>query len=96
MHVTNFTLLKLSGERNFGVSLNKPYTGQLHPDLPPIRGTHCDLIMLVLHKVSSLILYILVCASLSVCTWSLVHVSIRYTWLLLGAHNAHSACSAYT
>jgi Dyggve-Melchior-Clausen syndrome protein len=51
MHVTNFTLLKLSGERNFGVSLNKPYTGQLHPDLPPIRGTHCDLIMLVLHKV---------------------------------------------
>jgi Dyggve-Melchior-Clausen syndrome protein len=93
MHVTNFTLLKLSGERNFGVSLNKPYTGQLHPDLPPIRGTHCDLIMLVLHKVSSLIL---MCKQhiRVVCTWSLVHVSIRYTWLLLGADNAHSACSA--
>jgi Dyggve-Melchior-Clausen syndrome protein len=90
MHVTNFTLLKLSGERNFGVLLNKPYAGQLHPDLPPIRGTHCDLIMLVLHKVScqyciTFSMYLVI----GVCVSAIVHGFMLGARMLIAraAHN---------
>jgi hypothetical protein len=42
--------LKLSGERNFGVSLNKPYQLRLPVDIPLFTGSHADLLIIVLHK----------------------------------------------
>ncbi len=50
MYLCTFTLLKLSGERNFGVSLNKAYVLQLPVDVPLFTGNHADLLIIVLHK----------------------------------------------
>lgn len=50
MYLCTFTLLKLSGERSFGVSLNKPYQLQLPVDVPLFSGNHADLLVIVLHK----------------------------------------------
>ena len=50
MYLCTFTLLKLSGERNFGVSLNKPYQLHLPVDVPLFSGNHADLLIIVLHK----------------------------------------------
>jgi len=50
MYLCTFTLLKLSGERNFGVSLNKPYSLRLPVDVPLFSGNHTDLLVIVLHK----------------------------------------------
>jgi hypothetical protein len=50
MYLCTFTLLKLSGERNFGVSLNKPYQLHLPVDVPLFTGNHTDLLVIVLHK----------------------------------------------
>lgn len=50
MYLCTFTLLKLSGERNFGVSLNKPYQLALPVDVPLFSGNHADLLIIVLHK----------------------------------------------
>ena len=47
LHVGVFILLVLSGERNFGVRLNKPYTGRAFPDIPRFTGSHADLLFLV-------------------------------------------------
>lgn len=40
MHIGVFILLLLSGERNFGVRLNKPYTATVPMDIPvfPFRN----------------------------------------------------------
>jgi hypothetical protein len=46
-----FILLLLSGERNFGVRLNKPYTAAIPMDIPVFAGTHADLLIIVFHKV---------------------------------------------
>ncbi|XP_062507693.1 protein HID1-like [Corticium candelabrum] len=51
MHIGFFILLMLSGERNFGVRLNKPYQLKVPMDLPVFSGTHADLLFLVFHKV---------------------------------------------
>ena len=49
LHVGVFILLLLSGERNFGVRLNKPYARKiLLPDIPKCTGTHADLLFLVI------------------------------------------------
>lgn len=49
LHVGVFILLLLSGERNFGVRLNKPYTQKIpFPDIPKCNGTHADLLFLVI------------------------------------------------
>ena len=53
VHVCVFILLMLSGERNFGVRLNKPYTQKLAMDIPIFSGTHGDLLVVSLHKVIS-------------------------------------------
>lgn len=45
MYLCTFTLLKLSGERNFGVSLNKPYQLRLPVDVPLFNGNHSDLLV---------------------------------------------------
>jgi len=50
IHLGVFNLLALSGERNFGVSLNKPYSGNLLENLPEFNGSHADLLIIVFHK----------------------------------------------
>jgi len=50
VHICTFILLKLSGERSFGVSLNKPFGTKLPCDIPLFRGGHADLIGITLHK----------------------------------------------
>ena len=50
VHICTFVLLKLSGERSFGVSLNKPFHTKLPGDLPLFTGSHLDLVSITLHK----------------------------------------------
>jgi hypothetical protein len=50
VHICTFCLLKLSGERSFGVALNKPFTKKLPTDLPLFSGGHNDLLAITLHK----------------------------------------------
>lgn len=38
MHIGVFIILLLSGERNFGVRLNKPYTATIPMDIPVFTG----------------------------------------------------------
>ncbi|XP_041830912.1 protein HID1b isoform X1 [Melanotaenia boesemani] len=51
MHIGVFILLLLSGERNFGVRLNKPYTLRVPMDMPVFTGTHADLLIVIFHKI---------------------------------------------
>mmetsp|Transcript_33988 Transcript_33988/g.34636 ORF Transcript_33988/g.34636 Transcript_33988/m.34636 type:complete len:901 (-) Transcript_33988:376-3078(-) len=51
MYLCTFILLKLSGERSFGVALNKTYALHLPVDLPLFSGIHADLVVIVLHKI---------------------------------------------
>lgn len=51
MHIGVFILLLLSGERNFGVRLNKPYTATVPMDIPVFSGSHADLLITVFHKI---------------------------------------------
>lgn len=51
MHIGVFILLLLSGERNFGVRLNKPYSLNVPMDIPVFTGTHADLLIVVFHKI---------------------------------------------
>ena len=51
VHIGVFILLLLSGERNFGVRLNKPYTATIPMDIPVFTGTHADLLIMVFHKI---------------------------------------------
>ena len=55
VHMGVFVLLLLSGERNFGVRLNKPYTAAVPMDISVFSGSHADLLIIVFHKVSSVI-----------------------------------------
>jgi hypothetical protein len=50
VHICTFLLLKMSGERSFGVALNKPFTTKLPTDLPLFSGGHADLVAITLHK----------------------------------------------
>uniref|UniRef100_A0A7S1C0L8 Dymeclin n=1 Tax=Corethron hystrix TaxID=216773 RepID=A0A7S1C0L8_9STRA len=50
VHICTFVLLKLSGERSFGVNLNKPFNTRLPCDLPLFSGSHADLLSITLHK----------------------------------------------
>lgn len=51
IHICTFILLLLSGERDFGVNLNRPFTTHLPLDLPPFSGNHADLLLVCLHKI---------------------------------------------
>lgn len=51
IHICTFILLLLSGERDFGVNLNKPFDNRLPLDLPPFSGNHADLLIVCLHKI---------------------------------------------
>ena len=50
IYLCTFTLLKLSGERDFGVSLNTAYQLELPVDVPLFSGNHNDLLIIVLHR----------------------------------------------
>ena len=50
MYLCTFMLLKFSGERNFGVALNTPFTTRLTIDIPSLTGNYADLLVVVLHK----------------------------------------------
>jgi hypothetical protein len=50
VHICTFCLLKLSGERSFGVALNKGFTKKLPLDIPLFSGGHNDLLAITLHK----------------------------------------------
>lgn len=47
IHMGVFLILLLSGERNFGVRLNKPFTNRGLLDVPAFTGTHADLLVIV-------------------------------------------------
>lgn len=47
MHIGVFIILLLSGERNFGVRLNKPYTNRASFDITVFTGNHADLLIIV-------------------------------------------------
>uniref|UniRef100_A0A673NPX2 Protein HID1-like n=1 Tax=Sinocyclocheilus rhinocerous TaxID=307959 RepID=A0A673NPX2_9TELE len=51
VHIGMFILLLLSGERNFGVRLNKPYCVRVPMDISVFAGTHADLLIVVFHKI---------------------------------------------
>ncbi|XP_072312601.1 protein HID1-like [Eucyclogobius newberryi] len=51
VHIGVFIILLLSGERNFGVRLNKPYTLRVPMDIPVFTGTHADLLIVIVHKI---------------------------------------------
>lgn len=53
MHIGVFILLLLSGERNFGVRLNKPYSLHVPMDIPVFTGTHADLLIVVRRDTAS-------------------------------------------
>jgi hypothetical protein len=46
-----FTLLLLSGNREFGVALNKPFLQKLPLELPVFSGNYADLLIILFHKV---------------------------------------------
>lgn len=50
IHMGVFLILLLSGERNFGVRLNKPYVSRGNIDVQAFTGTHADLLIIVAHK----------------------------------------------
>ena len=50
IHICTFLLLKLSGERSFGVGVNRPFNTRLPCDIPIFGGGHADLISITLHK----------------------------------------------
>uniref|UniRef100_A0A7E4VQW4 Protein HID1 n=1 Tax=Panagrellus redivivus TaxID=6233 RepID=A0A7E4VQW4_PANRE len=50
IHMGVFLILLLSGERNFGVRLNKPYVSRGIIDVQAFTGTHADLLIIVAHK----------------------------------------------
>lgn len=50
VHICTFVLLKLSGERSFGVALNKKFHKKLPLDIPLFSGGHNDLLAITLHK----------------------------------------------
>ncbi|XP_049615799.1 protein HID1b isoform X3 [Syngnathus scovelli] len=50
VHMGVLILLLLSGERNFGVRLNKPFTLRIPLDVPVFSGTHADLLLVIFHR----------------------------------------------
>lgn len=55
VHIGVFIILLLSGERNFGVRLNKPFRGSsiAFRQLPIFSGSHADLLVIVFHRLAT-------------------------------------------
>lgn len=95
MHIGVFILLLLSGERNFGVRLNKPYSIHVPMDIPVFTGTHADLLIVVrplLHYITpnANVLYCCLshCSQLPLCLFCRC-----FTRLSPQATNVFSLCS---
>ena len=58
VHISTFILLLLSGNRQFCVHLNAPFTTKLPADLPLFTGSHIDLVVIVLHKLCECLLFL--------------------------------------
>lgn len=56
MHIGVFILLLLSGERNFGVRLNKPYTATVPMDIPVFTG-----IIILIHSIYQCDIFLIIC-----------------------------------
>ena len=51
VHICTFILLRMSGERNFGVALNKTLTIKFSVNgIPQVHGNYMDLMIVVFHK----------------------------------------------
>ena len=50
IHLCTFLCLLLSGERSFGVGLNRPFTVKPPPEFPLLEGSYADYLIIVLHK----------------------------------------------
>jgi len=50
IHLGTFILLFMSGEREFGVQLNKSFTRKLTIEFPTFTGNYADYLILVFHK----------------------------------------------
>ena len=75
MHIGVFILLLLSGERNFGVRLNKPYSVRVPMDIPVFTGTHADFLIVVSViergvPWEDITATVACCACVVVCTWT--------------------------
>ncbi|CAK5083693.1 unnamed protein product [Meloidogyne enterolobii] len=83
VHMSVFLILLLSGERNFGVRLNKPFTSRGIIDVPIFTGTHADLLIIVFHKLITSGNHKL--QSLFDCLLTIIfrHISNLCLWLLL-------------
>jgi hypothetical protein len=49
IHLCTFILLLLSGERDFGVALNRPFPTRPSLDLSTFNGSYADFLLLVSH-----------------------------------------------
>ncbi|KAJ3608533.1 hypothetical protein NHX12_025580 [Muraenolepis orangiensis] len=89
MHIAVFILLLLSGERNFGVRLNKPYTVRVPMDIPVFTGSHADLLIVIFHKIITISPYL---KSLSmVAANKLLHLleAFSTSWYLFSSAQNH-------
>ena len=68
MHIGVFILLLLSGERNFGVRLNKPYTVRVPMDIAVFTGTHADFLIIVRVIITIQASICFICSRVH-CTW---------------------------
>ena len=50
IQICSFIFLKLSAQRNFGISMNVPFDISLPIDLPSFKGNYGDFLCLTLHK----------------------------------------------
>eukprot|EP00914_Ancora_sagittata_P017610 GHVO01034663.1.p1 GENE.GHVO01034663.1~~GHVO01034663.1.p1 ORF type:complete len:545 (+),score=88.39 GHVO01034663.1:94-1635(+) len=50
-YMCTFLLVLLSGQREFAVSLNAPYTEKFPLDIPLFQGNHADLLTIAIHRV---------------------------------------------
>ena len=50
IYMATYLLLKVSGDRRFGITLNTPFNAALPVDIPLIDGCHGDLLIASIHK----------------------------------------------
>lgn len=50
IHTAIFNLIRLSGERNFGVRINKTFSSPVFSNLPHFIGTHADIMIIIFHR----------------------------------------------
>ena len=90
MHIGVFILLLLSGERNFGVRLNKPYSVRVPMDIPVFTGTHADFLIIVSDlSISSMVTYAATYRSYKHCRVNASVLGVDAVWSII------SLCCCY-